>query len=198
MILMPTLEYIRISKDKKLLLLGVSEEGERSRYTVSESFYIGLGSPLSGYVFSDSELEVVREEDDRIRATKKALSILSYADNNEKSLENKLTRAGFSRRVSRRVTEEMATLGYIDEERQLRRLILKEANLNLCGYSKLLPKLVSKGYRAQSVKAVVLSLVSEGEIDFKANAKKLIEKRLPEDASITEKKALLYKNGYKV
>ena len=97
---MPTLEYIRISMEKKLLLLGISEEGERYRYTVGESFYLSLGSPPVGYVFSESEMCCVKGEDDRIRATKKALSILSYADNNERALVAKLTRAGFSREIS--------------------------------------------------------------------------------------------------
>ena len=195
---MPTLEYIRISKEKKLLLLGISEEGERSRYTVGESFYISVGSPASGSVLSDSLFDSIKQEDLRIRATSKALSILSYADNNERSLVNKLVRAGFPRELSQTVAEEMTGHGYIDEERQLRRLILKEANTNLSGYSKFLPKLVSKGYSAEMIKTVTSSLIGEGEIDFKENAKRLIEKRLPADASVTEKKTLLYRNGYKV
>ena len=195
---MPTLEYIRIAKDKKLLLLGISEEGERSRYTVSERFYASVGSPAAGHIFLDAEMELIKEEDLRIKATSKALSILSYADNNERTLVGKLVRAGFSRELSERVASEMVALGYIDEDRQLKRLILREANVNLCGFSKYLPKLVSKGYSAEMVKAATLSLLNEGEIDFKANAKRLIEKKLPENASVTEKKTLLYRNGYKV
>ena len=195
---MAIVEYVKRKENSNLLLLGISEEGERSRYTVGETFYIGLGSPSGGYVLSESELSLIKEEDERIRAKRKALSILSYADNNERMLENKLLRAGFSREVSKRVTEEMVACGYIDEQRQLRRLILNEANVNLRGYSKLLPKLIAKGYSAEEIKEVTVSLVNEGEIDFKANAKRLIEKKLPKDADATKKKTLLYKNGYKV
>ena len=195
---MPTLEYIRISKDKKLLLLGVSEEGERSRYTVGEAFFHSIGSPSSGYIFTGSELEAIKGEDSRIRATRKALSILSYADNNERSLVAKLQRAGFSRELSETVSREMVGLGYVDERRQIRRLVIREANVNLSGYSKLLPKLVAKGYSSQMIKEVTSSLVKEGEIDFKANAKRLIEKKLPDGATAEEKKTLLYKNGYKI
>ena len=195
---MGTLEYIRVSKDKKLLLLGIIEEGERSRYTVSESFYLSVGSPAVGEAFSEEELFLIREEDTRIRATRKALSILSYADNSERSLVMKLVKNGFSREVSERVAEEMTALGYIDDDRILRRLILREANVNLSGYSKFLPKLISKGYSAQKIKDVTASLVKEGKIDFKSNAKRLIEKKLPADASVEEKKTILYKNGYKI
>ena len=41
------------------------------------------------------------------------------------------------------------------------------------------------------------ALVAEGEINFKSNAMRLIEKKLPADATRDEKKTLLYKNGYK-
>ncbi len=195
---MPTLEYIRISKDKKLLLLGISEEGEKSRYTVSEKFYISIGSPVQRTTLSDSELLLIKEENEYIRATRKALSLLSYADNNERALVGKLVRSGFKRELSETVAREMVSLGYIDEERQLSRLILKEANINLFGYSKLAGKLMSKGYSSEEIKKVTRSLVESGEIDFKANAKRLIEKKLPEDSPSEEKKKLLYKNGYKI
>lgn len=195
---MARLEYVRISKDKKLLLLGIAEEGERARYTVGEVFYVSIGSPTSGSVIEEDVLISVKEEDQRIRATKKALSLLSYADNNERTLKDKLVRAGFSHRVSSNVAKEMVGLGYIDEERQLRRLIIREANVNLSGFSKLLPKLAAKGYSVEQIRSVTSSLVKEGEIDFKANAKKLVEKRLPEGATYEEKKTLLYKNGYKI
>ena len=195
---MPTLEYLRISKDQKLLLLGISEEGERSRYTVSESFYRSLGSPARGTVLTEEEISLIKGEDERIRATRKALSLLSYSDNNEKGLVTKLLRVGFSRDVAMGVSEEMVRLGYIDESRQLERLILREANVSLSGFGKILPKLMSKGYSAENIKKITHRLVESGEIDFKENAKRLIEKKLPDDASREEKKKLLYKNGYKV
>ena len=195
---MSILEYLRISKDKKLLLLGISEEGERSRYTVSESFYLSLGSPQNGSVFTEEEILLIKNEDERIRATRKALSLLSYSDKNKRTLIDKLMRQGFDREMSSRVAEEMVGLGYVDEQRQLERLVLREANVNLSGFSKLLPKLVGKGYSAEDVRSVTRRLVADGEIDFKENARKLIEKRLSSEATAEEKKALLYKNGYKI
>ena len=195
---MPTLDYIRISKDNKLLLLGISEEGERSRYTVSESFYRSIGSPVTRTVIGEGALEMILKEDERIRATKKALSILSYTDNNEKNLVVKLVRAGFERSVSAEVAREMVSLGYVDERRQLERLILNEANVKLYGYGRILMKLTAKGYSGKDVRAVTEELVNKGEISFKENAKKLIEKRLPKDAPTEEKRKLLYRNGYKI
>ena len=195
---MPTLDYIRISKDNKLLLLGISEEGERSRYTVSESFYRSIGSPVVRTVIGEGALEMIVKEDERIRAMKKALSILSYTDNNEKNLVVKLVRAGFDRSVSAEVAREMVSLGYVDERRQLERLVLNEANVKLYGYGRILMKLTAKGYSGKDVRAVTEELVNKGEISFKENAKKLIEKRLPKDAPTEEKRKLLYRNGYKI
>ncbi len=195
---MASIEYIRIKEDQKLLLLGITEEGERSHYTVSEKFYISIGSPAVKSLLSDSELEAVINEDERIRATKKALSLLSYSDNNERTLEAKLVRGGFSREMSREIAREMTSLGYINTERQLERLILREANINLSGYGKLLPKLIAKGYSPEEIRTVAKRLVSQGEIDFRKNAKKLIEKKLHEDSTPEEKRKLLFKNGYKI
>ena len=50
---MARLEYIRGSKDKNLLLLGISEEGESARYTVSEAVYASVGRPLRGDELSE-------------------------------------------------------------------------------------------------------------------------------------------------
>ena len=195
---MSVIDYIRISKDNKLLLLGISEEGERSRYTVGDSFYRSIGSPATGTFLTDEEIFLIKEEDERVRAMKKALSLLSYSDNNEKGLISKLLRAGFSRQVCIEVAEETVRLGYVDESRQLERLILREANVSLSGYGKYYPKLLAKGYSGADIKAVTSMLVEKGEINFKENAKRLIEKRLPRDASTEDKKKLLYKNGYKI
>ena len=195
---MAKISYIRTSKDGTLLLLGIVGEGESARYTISDAVYSSIGRPAPHTLLGERELSVIKYADELYRAEKKALSLLSYADNNERTLKDKLVRAGFSHRVSSNVAKEMVGLGYIDEERQLRRLIIREANVNLSGFSKLLPKLAAKGYSVEQIRSVTSSLVKEGEIDFKANAKKLVEKRLPEGATYEEKKTLLYKNGYKI
>ena len=92
----------------------------------------------------------------------------------------------------------MLSVGYINERRQLERLILSEANLKLRGPAKISAHLASKGYSSRDIREVLTSLCESGEIDFKANAKKLVEKKLPEDSGEDEKKSFLYRNGYKI
>ena len=194
---MARLLYIR-DVNSALLLLGVSEEGECVRYKVSVSVWAGLGSPAKGAELSDETLAAIREYDLHHRAKKKALSLLSYSDKSEAGLKRRLCTAGFPREVAEDVAAEMVSLGYIDENDQLERLILNEANLKLRGPMKILPTLAAKGYSIVEIKRVMHLLCHSGEIDFKENAKKLIEKRLPRDTDTEEKKKLLYRNGYKI
>ena len=193
---MTTLKFVREIKDSRLLLLGLAGEGESARYTVNYSLYEELGSPSAGEELDEGQISAIICADEYIRAKKKALSILAYADNNKKNLGAKLYRAGFGRETVASVVAEMESLGYIDERRQLERIILSEANQRLRGPRKIIPALVAKGYSSTDVGGVMRALVDAGEIDFSENAKALIAKKLPEGTDSEEKKKLLYKNGF--
>ena len=195
---MTALKFVREVKNSTLLLLGVVEEGELARYTVSASCYADMGCPEVGDLLTEDQLSMLKEADELHRARKKALSLLSYADNNRRNLMTKLSRAGFSRDVASDITDEMVSLGYVNEERQLQRLVLNEANVKLRGPGRIIPALVAKGYSSSDVRKVLKDLCDSGEIDFKKNAKLFIEKKLPQDTDIEEKKKILFKNGYKV
>ena len=195
---MATLRYIREIKDSRLLLLGIVGEGEPSRFTVSTTVMESIGSPTVGAELDERQMSVIEYADRLFRAKKKALSILAYADNNRRSLAMKLARAGFERDIVDEVVDEMLSLGYIREKDQLERLILVEANGKLRGPARIIPALVTKGYSSSDVREVLHSLVDSGEVDFKKNARILIEKKLPQGADAEEKKKLLYKNGYKI
>ena len=190
--------YVRATKEKNLLLLGIAEGEETARYTVSAELYNSIGSPVRGAVLGAEERSFIREYDLEYRARKQALSYLSLADNSERNLTLKLIRKGFCREISSRVAAQMVALGYVNEQRQLERLILSEANNNLRGPMKILPKLVGKGYSADSVKSAMRALTDSGELDFSANAKRLLLKHGAEDLPREEKRALLYKHGYKI
>lgn len=195
---MVRLIYIKEIKDSHLLRLGIQEGEETSGYTVSARLYSEIGSPMRREMLTDEQLVVIKREDEYVRAKKKALSYLALADNNERTLRTKLVGRGFSREVSSEVAREMVTLGYIDERRQLERLVLAEANVKLAGKNKIVPKLMAKGYSSSDISAVIRELVDTGEIDFRENARRLLEKKLPHDADVEEKKKLLFKNGYRI
>jgi SOS response regulatory protein OraA/RecX len=193
---MATLKFIREIKDTSLLLLGIVGEGESADYTVNSSLYAEIGSPAVGDEIDSASLSAIKHADEHYRAKKKALSILAYADNNQKNLKAKLIRAGFSYEISDRVCEEMVSYGYINENNQLERLIMIEANQKLRGPLRIVPALVNKGYSSSDVRRVLNRLVDEGEINFKENSRRLAEKKLPDDFDEEDLKKLLYKNGF--
>ncbi len=195
---MAQISYIRTSKDSLLLLLGIVEDGESQRYTISEQVYSSIGSPAAHTAIDERTLSIIKYADELYRAEKKALSLLAFADNNERTLTMKLARAGFSRDVCVEIAKKMVSLGYVNEKRQLERLLLNEANYKLRGPLKIMPYLVSKGYSSHEVRLVMDELVERGEIDFSENAGRLIEKKLGGGATDEEKKKLLYRNGYKI
>ena len=193
---MITLKSIREIGDKGLLSLAIGGE-ESANYTVNSKVYLEIGSPSVGDALTDEQIYLIREYDEYFRAKKKALSILAYADNNRRNLALKLSKAGFSRELCDRVVAEMVSLGYIDEKRQLERLITVEANGKLRGPLRIIPALANKGYSSSDIRAVMHELTESGEVDFRRNAKILLDKKLP-TADPEEKKKFLYKNGYKV
>ena len=195
---MATLRSVREIKDSHLLLLGIAEEGESANYTVNIACFEAIGSPSVGDELDGGQLSAIRYTDELIRAKKKALSILAFADNNKKNLTAKLYRAGFKREIIDEVCSQMVELGYIDELRQLERVILVEANSKLRGPRKIIPALAVKGFATSDISSVMHRLVDSGEIDFSKNARQLIKKKLPDVSDVEEKRKLLYKNGYKV
>ena len=195
---MATLKFIREVKDSRLLLLGISEEGESARYTIKQSAFLEIGSPSVGEELDGEAMEILRYTDRLIQAKKKALNILAYADNNKKSLSMKLYRAGFDRDIVESVCDEMVELGYVNESRQLERLILNEANVKLRGPARIMAALAAKGFSTSQIREVMSELVSRGEIDFSHNARLLLEKKLRDGADDDEAKKILYKNGYKI
>lgn len=195
---MAALKFIREVKDSRLLLLGITEEGESARYTVNAATLEAVGNPAVGAELNERQMSAIKYTDELIRAKKKALSILAFADNNRKNLSAKLYRAGFRREIVAEVCDEMVSLGYVDERRQLERVILSEANVKLRGPRRIIPSLASKGFSSSDISAVMRRLVDEGEIDFSANARLLIKKKLPDGSDVEEKKKLLYKNGFKI
>ena len=194
---MPRIIYIKESKTKGYLILGIKKGEEKCAFYITRALYSSLGSPTLGYELDEGEISALEECNEEYRALRKALSLLSYADNSERSLKMKLLRAGYSRTASEAAVKEVVRLGYLKEEDQLERLILSEANSRLTGPQKLIPKLVSKGYSASDVRRVLDRLVDEGEVDFDENRRRLFEKKLTDDATDEEKFKLLKSYGYR-
>ena len=198
---------LEVLKMAKILKIGSSDSGksvqltllfgeEKRVITVSENIYRGIGLPLVGDELDGEELEMLLRESELREAELRALRLLEYSDASEAELKRKLRARGISREAAEAAAEKMVALGYINEERHLRDLIEREANSNLRGPKRIAAKLVSRGYSPSKISAAMNELVNEGRIDFKENARRLIEKK-GSALSREEIKKLLYTNGYK-
>ncbi|MBR5242282.1 MAG: RecX family transcriptional regulator [Clostridia bacterium] len=188
--------YIKESKTKGYLVIGVKDGEEKTPLTVNGAAYAALGSPSMGEELDPDTLEALTKENQRFLALRKALYLLSFSDNSERNLRYKLMRAGYPGDVVDFAVSEVLRLGYINEARQLERLILTEANSRLFGPMKIISRLVGKGYSPSDVRAAIEALRDSGEVDFDTNRARLLEK-LPDGYTDEDMYKLLYKYGYK-
>lgn len=194
---MRRITYVKSGPAEGSLYIGIASDTEKEKLYISRTEYARCGAPEKGEKIDEDTYYRMARYDEYHKAKKKAISILTYGDNNQKNLIRKLRIAGFAPDLAEVICREMVSLGYINEEDQLERLILSEANEKLQGPNKIFAKLTAKGYSSPDIRKVMNELVERGEINFKNNAYRLIEKKLPKDATPEEKKTLLYKNGYK-
>lgn len=188
--------YIKESKTKGYLVIGIKDVEERLPLTVNAAAYATVGSPALGEELDTDTLEALTKENQRFLALKKALYLLSFSDNSERNLRYKLMRAGYPCDVVDFAVSEVVRLGYINEQRQLERLILFEANSKLFGPMKIISRLVAKGYSPGDVRVAIEALSDSGEVDFDTNRTRLLEK-LPDGYTDEDMYKLLYKYGYK-
>ena len=178
------------------IAITVSGDGEKKTYTVRTSVYNELGMPCRGEELTDDAVDALRAADEYYRAKRSALSILSYGDNNAKTLYTKLRARSISDETASEVVREMVSLGYINETRQLERLIVEDSNRKLLGPRKVIPRLLARGYALADIKAAFEALTSSGEIDMDRNKELLFEKYLGDNRDPEQSRKLLFKYGY--
>lgn len=187
--------YIKETKEKGILSLGIFEGEEVSRYTLDEKFVLAMRLS-SGDEIAEDDLAEIKKRDAYIRGKRKALSLLSFADNSRSALKQKLLRFGIDRDTAEKIVCEMTDLGYISEDSQISRLALRLANGNLLGPKKILMRLAGKGYSPSDVKRVIRQMCETGEIDFSENKRRLLEKHSVADGDTELENRILYKNGF--
>ena len=191
-----TLAYVKAAKAKGYLKIGIEDLGKRYDFVVSEKDFLTAGGPSVGDNLTRNTFEHLSYSDMEYKAKAKALHILSFGDNSERMLVNKLCAKGISRDAAQRATAEMVRLGYINTSRQLELLITNEVRLHNSGPRKIAQKLVAKGYNAKDISKKISELEGSGEIDFNLARQRLIKARLGDTEDREEIKKLLYKNGY--
>ena len=182
-------------KEKKHLKLSlIGEEKGKIEYVISEGTYRGIGCPLSGEMLPQELLDKIAKEDEELRAYRKAVNILSYADNSRTRLTLKLKRAGFSSAAVESTVASLIRAGFLDDARQVKLRALGLWRDRHYGPYRIIKKLTSEGYSASAAKAAISELRASAEIDFEYSRNAIIEKYQPQNYE--EKQKLLYKYGY--
>ncbi len=171
-------------------------QDEKRKYTVPPCEYHDLGSPRAGDMLPPEDVERIALADEQVRAEATALRILGAGDNSAYALRRKLAEHGFGKAARDAVTEGLIARGLLNEERQLRQAIRAYAEGKYWGPRKILPALAAKGYPTALARAILDEMTEGGEVDFRATARALLRRRLPEGASAEEKRALLLRFGY--
>ncbi len=140
---------------------------------------IKTGMPLDDEKLLDIERRVVLT-----RAKHKAYTYLSYGDMSEKKLFEKLTRAGFEKDIVKDCIESVKSQGFIDNSRYASTLARNMAQVKLYGIRRIENELKMRGISGEDIE----NAISELEIDFDKNIRKLIGTRFKFDA--TDKKSV--------
>ena len=185
--------FVKAAKTKGFLKLRVNDGEKDVDLIVSERDHADAGAPVASDNLTWDAFSILSLSDMRYRARVKAYRILEYGDNSELMLVMKLRRAGITREVAVEIARDMVMRGFVNDKRQLERLIINEVG-KLQGPKRFIPKLVSKGYSRGDVEIVLDELLSSGEVDLDAAREKLLESA--GELSYDERAKLLYKNGF--
>lgn len=152
-----------------------------------------------GEIIDDAHFLRIREEHLFDNARRHAFSILSYGENNKRTLSQKLQRQGFSRELSDNVALYMEHRGYIDEKKQMGLLIDTYLKKKF-GRIKIVEELILKGYRRDEVQEYVKTALAD--VNFVENCAWIIEHKyapLPKDPDEIKKMiAALMRYGYNI
>ena len=152
---------IRSSKDTTFEML-VSEE-QYARFDIKE-----------GDKIDDKHFLKIREEMIFDNARRQAFTILSYGENNKKTLVQKLIQKGFNREVSENIALYMEHRGYIDEKKQIK-LLCQNYLKKKYGKLKIINELVAHGYQREDVQEFVKKNLEK--VNFAENCAYIIENK---------------------
>ena len=177
---------IRSSKDTTFEML-VSEE-QYARFDIKE-----------GDKIDDAHFLKIREEMIFDNARRHAFAILSYGENNKRSLIQKLRQKGYALEVCENIALYMEHRGYIDEKKQIG-LLCDTYLRKKFGKLKIKNELIVKGYAREDVEEYVSRHLAD--VNFAENCAYIIENKyfpIPKDPKeLAKMMGALMKYGYTI
>ncbi len=176
---LPKKDYVSLS-----LLPCNPQKDKQDEEKLSLSFedYRACGIFSVGEELTEETVNRLRHGERRLTAVKKALRILAASDNSQLSLYKKLRQRGTEHLDAIYAVRQMVSSGYLCENEQLPRLILRYAEEKLFGRARILHELKEKGYRREDILLAIDSLTEAGALDFNLIKEKLYEKKIPQSS----------------
>lgn len=152
-----------------------------------------------GDKIDDKHFLKIREEMIFDNARRQAFTILSYGENNKKTLVQKLIQKGFNREVSENIALYMEHRAYIDEKKQIGLLCDTYLHKKF-GKLKIKNELIAKGYMREDVDEYVAKNLNN--VNFAENCAYIIENKyfpLPkEPQELANMMGALMRYGYNI
>ena len=177
-------------------VLILSEQGERDArlYHIIPEQYAAM--KLRCGVIDPETVDALEEASRQTEAIRKALHLLSYGAQSEKTLKQKLSARGFSGEQTKVAVDYLRRLGMIRESEEAMR-VAQSCRRKYWGLRRILSHLFQKGYSESVIREVQAEL--EGE-DFAADCAALIRSKFYEVPSGREERqkmtAALMRYGY--
>lgn len=190
-------KLLRVSADGEACYrLTWEEDGVRHLARIDERCFLSLGPVRAGDRLSDEQLSLVAEGEIALRALSHALRLLAFGDNSARALTRKLREKGHPREAAEAAVAQMIERGYLCEQAQAARFAARAVRQKHWGRRRVLAALVQKGYAPALARRAIETAEADGEVDFAAARSALLEEKLPADATVEERRALLYRYGY--
>ena len=192
-----TVEKIRKSQQGYTLHIS-SSMGTKFEMLLSNEQYERFDID-EGERIDDEHFLKIREEMLFDNARRHAFTILSYGDNNKKTLVNKLMQRGYARELSENVAIYMEHRGYIDEKKQMG-IQLEGCLRKKYGQMKIAEELMIKGFKREDVMEFLKTALKG--VNFGENCAYIISQKynpLPKEKDeVGKMMASLMRYGYSI
>lgn len=190
---------------KKITKIEAQKTPDRVSIYINNEFAFGLSQIVryeynlkTNMTLDDSTIEELKDRDQLEKTKSYALYLLTYGDNTEKTLKDKLLMKGFSEDNIIDAIDYCKSYGYIDDKSYAERFIRDKVNLNKYGSKKIKSQLIEKGISKDLIEDV---LDLDGDLEYE-NAKNLAAKKLSSyknlDSIVIKRRlsGFLYRRGY--
>lgn len=181
-----------IIKDKKHLLKVCFDD---ESYIFIDTDTVSEKGIKKGDFIDEDELKSLKSDSDYKRAKSRALWYLDRMDYTEKSLFEKLIKAGFGKKVSAEVLAKFCELGLVDDRRYAERFAerCKDSNISK---REAVHKMVLKGIPLDLAKQVTEELETDEESQILTLIERKYQRKLTEENGFQKVFAALARKGF--